>query len=187
MADAEFLLLGDALWLDLVNTATTPPDWHDGLPDPAALHRWSKAVRVEAASGTGAFADALALRHKLLALAEALAAGRGPTPAAVESLNRVLGAVEGREALVRVSGSWRVRFQAARSPGALEAVAQSAAASLSHPLLVIRRCANPECRLFFGDESPNHSRRWCSPTRCGRRGRVERRRTSRPTPLITEG
>jgi predicted RNA-binding Zn ribbon-like protein len=187
VADAEFLLLGDALWLDFVNTAAVPPDLHEGLPDPAALHRWTKAVRVEAPPRASVHADALVFRHKLLALAEALAAGRGPTPTAIESLNRVLSALEGREALIRVGGSWRVRFQPGRPPGALEAVARSAAESLSHTLLVIRRCANPECQLFFGDESPNHSRRWCSPARCGQRGRVERRRTSRPTPLITEG
>ncbi|HXI19457.1 MAG TPA: CGNR zinc finger domain-containing protein, partial [Gemmatimonadales bacterium] len=58
---------------------------------------------------------------------------------------------------------------------------------LANPLVTVRRCANPECGLFIADESPTQSRRWCSRARCGQLGRIERRRRSRPTPLIAEG
>lgn len=186
MADAEFLLLGDALWLDLVNTAHTPPGGRDTLPDPAAWHRWTKAVRVEPPADRGGYAEAVAFRGRLVELARALREGRSPPPATVEAINGRLAALDGREQLVRIGGSWRLRFQPARTPTALQAVARSAAETLANPVAMVRVCANPECGLVFVDDSPQQSRRWCSPSRCGHRGRVERRRTPRP-PIVAEG
>ncbi|MER7505014.1 CGNR zinc finger domain-containing protein [Nonomuraea pusilla] len=46
----------------------------------------------------------------------------------------------------------------------------------------VRRCANPECPLWFLDASKNGSRRWCSMEVCGNRAKVgrfnQRHRTS---------
>jgi predicted RNA-binding Zn ribbon-like protein len=55
----------------------------------------------------------------------------------------------------------------------LRAVAEAAANLLcdADPALV-RRCGNPECVLFFYDESRNHRRRWCSMELCGNRLKV---------------
>lgn len=183
MADAEFLLLGDALWLEFVNTAGGP---RDTLPDPGAYHRWTKAVRVESPGDAEGFAEALALRGRLSGLAAALTEKRAPPPSSVEAINRLLVALEGREQLVRIGGRWRLRFGTARPPTAVQAVAQSAAQTLANPLAAVRRCANPECGLFFADDSASQSRRWCSRNRCGQRGRVERRRSNRITPVVAE-
>lgn len=38
----------------------------------------------------------------------------------------------------------------------------------------VRRCANPECVLWFLDVSKNGSRRWCSMEVCGNRAKVGR-------------
>ena len=47
MSDPEFILLGDAVWIDFINTAHgRQPDSPDGLADPAAYHRWSKAEKL---------------------------------------------------------------------------------------------------------------------------------------------
>ncbi|HXG45250.1 MAG TPA: CGNR zinc finger domain-containing protein [Gemmatimonadales bacterium] len=185
MADPEFLLLGDALWLDFVNTAALPG--RDLLPDAAALLRWTKAVKVAPVAGPADFETALDLRTRLAALAAALEAGRSAPPSAIEAINGFLAGREGREQLVRIGGRWRIRFAPHRAATAFEAIAGSAARTLAHPVAVVRRCAAPDCGLFFVDESPTQSRRWCS-RRCGQRGRVERRRVSpRLTPLVTEG
>jgi len=187
MADPEFLLLGDALWLDFVNTAATPPGPSDTLTDPAAWLRWTKAVQVEAESSQKAFSQALEFRGRLVALARALDQGRGPAPSVIEAVNTRLKALEGREQLVRIGGSWRLRFAPGRPPSALEAIAQSAAQLLADPLILTRQCANPDCGLYFADDTLNQSRRWCSRTLCGQRGRIERRRGTRITPIVAEG
>lgn len=187
MADPDFLLLGDALWLDFVNTAATAPGLSEALPDPGAWLRWTKAVRVESPTSAQAYEDALRFRTRLLALARSLDQGQAPPPSMIETINVRVAALEGRQQLVRVSGSWRMRFAPGRPPTALEAIAGSAAGTLSNPLAMVRQCTNPECGLYFVDESPNQSRRWCSRSRCGLRGGFERRRRSRPTPLVGEG
>lgn len=183
MSDAEFLLLGDALWLEFVNTAGAG---RDALPDPSAYHRWTKAVRVESAGDADAFGEAVAMRGRLGRLAAALTEKRAPPPSSVEAINRLLVALEGREQLVRIGGRWRLRFGTARPPSALQAVAHSAAQTLANPLAVVRRCASPECGLYFVDDSSNQSRRWCSRNRCGQRGRIERRRSNRITPIVAD-
>jgi len=50
----------------------------------------------------------------------------------------------------------------------------------------LRKCANPECVLFFYDTTKNHRRQWCSGALCGNRHKVaafrERRRQQKPSP-----
>jgi predicted RNA-binding Zn ribbon-like protein len=186
MPDAEFLLLGHALWLEFVNTAEAVGR-PDRLVDAAAYLRWTKAVRVEAPTAASAFDETRRFRDQLLTLARALDGSGRPAPTAIAAINGRLAALEGREQLVRIGGSWRIRFALLRPPTALEAIARSAAETLANPLAIVRECANPECGLYLMDDSPNQNRRWCSPVRCGHRGRIERRRGTRPTPVVADG
>ncbi|HWA58425.1 MAG TPA: ABATE domain-containing protein [Gemmatimonadales bacterium] len=185
MSDAEFLLLGDALWLDFVNTQGAPGR-AEALADPQAYLRWTKALRLEAPETAVAFAEALRFRDQLTRLAQALEAGRTPPAGAIEAINTRLAARPGAERLVRVGGAWRVRYAPDRAPTAVEAIARSAAETLATPVAVVRSCANPACGLFLLDETSNQSRRWCSGTRCGKLGRTERRRRTRLTPIVNE-
>jgi predicted RNA-binding Zn ribbon-like protein len=174
---SEFTLLGDALWLDFVNTArgrtTFPPDL---LPDEAAMVRWALAQSLHTNGDSALLVDVLRLRERLTLLAEALDGGSQPPAGSIAAINEQLARGDGCHQLTRVGGEWQVRFAPARRPGVLEAIAQSAASSLADPLLFVRRCAGESCSLFFADSSPNQSRRWCSATVCGREVRVERRR-----------
>jgi predicted RNA-binding Zn ribbon-like protein len=185
VSDPEFLLLGDALWLEFVNTQPGP-NRRDALPDPQAWLRWTKALRVEPPANAAAWDDARQFRERLGRLAESLAARRNPAPAAVEAVNQRLAGLPGREQLVRVGGSWQVRYVPGRPPGALEAIARSAAETLAAPTAVVRLCANPACGLYLLDTSTGQGRRWCSPRRCGASGRPERRRRSRLTPILSD-
>ena len=72
----------------------------------------------------------------------------------------------------RVAASLHSDAAVSPAPGC----AQSAAATLASPLLYVRRCAGEGCSLFFTDDSPTQSRRWCSMAVCGREVRIERRR-----------
>ena len=177
MTEPEFTLLGDALWLDFINTARgrgpAPPDL---LTDEAALLRWSAAQSIDLNGGPPLLSVALQLRERLTALAEALHAGLQPPTASIAAINEQLAQEGGCHQLTRISGEWQLRFAPGRRPQILQAIAQSAAATLSDSLRFVRRCAGEGCSLFFSDDSPNQSRRWCNVAICGREIKVERRR-----------
>jgi predicted RNA-binding Zn ribbon-like protein len=177
MPDPEFILLGDACWLDFVNTrrgrCAEPLDL---LPDPAAYHRWTRAQKLVSDVEETAFADVLAFRRQLNGLADALSIGRQAPGSAVAAINAVLAKQPGHEQLVRTSGRWSIRLAPGRPLRALEVVARSAAATLADSSRTVRRCAAEPCTLVFLDSSTTQSRRWCSPAACGGRGRIERRR-----------
>lgn len=180
MADPEFILLGDAIWIDFVNTArgreADPPDL---LPDPAAYHRWAKAQKLPSDAHLVPWDEVLALRTHLLAVAEAAADDHQPPASAIQELNRRLGRADGHHQLTRVGGSWHLAFTPNAAPAALEAVAGSAARTLADAEARIRRCRATPCSLYFVDRSPGHSRTWCSADAPLHSGRVERRRAVR--------
>jgi len=184
MADPEFLLLGDALWIDFINTAATPPELTDRLPDLAAYLRWTKAAKLAAPGGTADLDTALLFRSRLIDLATCLDTGLPPPPSAIALLNGFLADVAGREQLVRVGGHWRLRFTPGRAPNALEAIAASTALSLSQPVVSVRRCPSPTCQVFLLDEGPATAQPWCR-RGCGV-GRTERRRRTPITPIVSE-
>jgi predicted RNA-binding Zn ribbon-like protein len=178
MVESEFTILGDAVWLDLVNTARgrvpSPPDL---LSDQAALDRWAMAQRLDGLNGQEpVLEEVLKLRHHLSVLAEALHSGLQPPSSAIVALNEQLAQNGGIHQLTRVAGEWQLRFAPNRRPTMLEIIAQSAAGCLADPLLVVRRCAGESCSLFFTDDSPSQGRRWCNAAVCGRQMKVERRR-----------
>lgn len=177
MAPVAFILLGDALWLDFVNSArgriVPPPDC---LPDADAWTRWSALQHLDRAGDPVPLAQVLEFRARLTELADALTDGRVPSSRVIAALNQQLGLGAGRQQLTRVSGDWRLRFDPARPPLALEAIARSAATTLADTRVAVRRCGAESCSLFFADDSPTGSRRWCDGEVCGRHGRIERRR-----------
>ncbi|MGH7508462.1 MAG: CGNR zinc finger domain-containing protein [Gemmatimonadales bacterium] len=178
MPASEFTLLGDAVWLDFVNTArgriASPPDL---LPNGAAFTRWVASQSLDSINGDHPPIDeVLRFRERLSALAEALHASLQPPAGSVSAINEHLSRSGGIHQLTRVSGEWQLRFAPSRRLGVLEAIAHSAAACLADPLLFVRRCAGDNCSLFFTDDSPNQGRRWCNADVCGRQVKVERRR-----------
>jgi predicted RNA-binding Zn ribbon-like protein len=178
MPESEFTLLGDAVWLDFVNTARgrvpSPPDL---LLADGALGRWARTQSLDWEAGNGLSLDeVLQFRVRLTALAEALHSDLQPPAGSIAAINEQLSRNGGSHQLTRVSGEWQLRFAPVRRPNLLEAIAHSAAAGLADPLLFVRRCGGESCSLFFTDNSPSQSRRWCSASVCGRQVKVERRR-----------
>lgn len=177
MASDGFILLGDALWLDFVNTArgrtALAPDL---LSDSDAFTAWCDLQHLDGHGDSAPFATVLALRDRLSELAQALHDLRQPSAGAIAALNEQLARSSGSHQLTRIGGEWRLRFAPARPLGPLEAVARSAAATLSDSAIVVRQCASDECTLYFTDDSPTGSRRWCDSAVCGGNVWVERRR-----------
>ena len=175
MSEVEFILLGDALWLDFVNTArgrTAPPP--DRLADAAAYDRWTSALQLR--PDDRSLPEALRVRAALTDLAESLAAGQPAPASAIAQLNELLRGRSGSEQLTRVGGAWQIQFAADHASPALVAIARSAAATLADPLLIVRQCAGADCSVFFSDDSITQGRFCCSRDSCGGTARIERRR-----------
>jgi predicted RNA-binding Zn ribbon-like protein len=173
----EFILLGDALWLDFVNSALgrslSPPDL---LPDPAAFARWTRLHRLDTAAGPSPFPRVVELRARLTELAELLHERRQPPPSLIAVLNEQLARSTGTQQLIRVGGDWHLRFTPERPLAPLEAIARSAAATLADGRIAVRHCAGEACSLFFTDDAQDERRLWCDADFCGRHAHVERRR-----------
>lgn len=176
MGDPEFLLLGDAVWLDFVNTARVRGRGSDRMPDAAAYHRWTKACRLRSDADAVDHAIVRRFRARLIGLAEALAAAEPVPGAAVAMINQLLRGAGGHQQLTREAGAWRLHFAADQPPPGLVAIAHSAAAALADPALRVRQCAGRACTLFFSDTSLTQDRCWCADDACGSAGWVERRR-----------
>ncbi|MEZ4413437.1 MAG: CGNR zinc finger domain-containing protein [Gemmatimonadales bacterium] len=177
LSDPEFILLGDAVWIDFINTArgreADPPD---GLGDASAYHRWTKAEKLGSDAEDLPFEQVLAFRARLLTVAAALSVDRQPPAAAIHEINQVLSRTAGRQQLTRVGGAWHLGFAPLRTATALEAIAGSAAHTLSDPAVRVHRCRAEPCSLYFVDRSPDHGRTWCSAEPGVHAVRVDRRR-----------
>jgi predicted RNA-binding Zn ribbon-like protein len=179
MPNSEFIILGDALWIDFVNTARGTGPVLDRMSTMDGYRRWVQVVKLLPDDPQVPFEEVIDFRDRLTALAEAVSRLRQAPAMSIHAINAVLGQTTGYHQLTRVQGSWRKVFTPLRPPTALEAIGRSAAATLSDPTAIVRQCSGTACTLYFVDSSPNHSRRWCSSATCGKQMRVDRRRTAR--------
>jgi predicted RNA-binding Zn ribbon-like protein len=93
----------------------------------------------------------------------------------IEPVNEILRITEGHDELVGQDSVWKIEF-VAREGGLdwlLAAVARSGAEIIAEGARArLRLCANPNCGLFFYDNSRTRRRRWCSMAVCGNRSKV---------------
>lgn len=174
----RFLLLGEPIALDLVNTRIRRDGEDvDTLATCAALTAWLRAERARVAwAGAVTGADLVAvrgLRDAIDSLLRARRAGTQPAQSAIARINR---------ALASNATASRLRWTAsgpalapppacARRHALLHALASSAVELLTRaPTDRVRECAHPDCRLQFLALNPR--RRWCSSATCGNRARV---------------
>ena len=168
MAESEFILLGDAVWLDFVNTARgrvpAPPDL---LPDSAAIaalgpgpeSRLGERHRPVTGGGAGVSPSAWPSWPRRCT------PDLQPPPASIAAINQQL--ARRRRVPAADPGERRVAAPicpgpAAQSPGSHRPVRRGrpGGSAALHPAL--RR---ESCSLFFTDDSPNQSRRWCHAAR----------------------
>ena len=182
---SDFLLVGNLLWLDFVNTEPVRDGERvDLLPGFGALVGWLQAAAGLPADearqaarweGRAVLREALALRAALREGAERLAEGKPVTERTVSAINRVLASRPAYPELIREGKRWVTRERPlSTSPHhLLVPIAESAAWLLEHgdPSLV-RRCEGSSCVLLFYDTTRNGSRRWCSMEGCGSRAKA---------------
>ncbi len=171
-----FLFLGNALWLDFVNTEIAV----DGEPvdlvrSEADLRAWlvqSGVLGARELPEVTLLPRALELRTFLRTLADQFMQGTPISAEAAATLNSLLSSRRGTVQLFRRDDRWELLFYSenVRGADALFPVVQSIADLLSAgDWRLVRRCEGPKCILFFYDTSKNHKRRWCSMEGCGNR------------------
>jgi predicted RNA-binding Zn ribbon-like protein len=201
---SPFVFVGNHRALDFVNTAIAvegvPRDLLNGLDDltswlvgagaldsvsaRSALTRWGGRRR-----GTDVVEAARELRTALRRLADAWAAGKPAPRATVARVNELLARGSGTSRIVPApdgAGFAVERGLRLEQPeDLLVPIAEAAADLLCHadPGRV-RRCAHPQCVLYFLDGTKNGTRRWCDMRTCGNRTNAAayyRRRRAEPS------
>jgi predicted RNA-binding Zn ribbon-like protein len=185
---AVFLLLGEPLALDLVNTRVPLAMGGDLIATPERVVEWlqAEADRLPADALEAPDMTLLgALREALRALFEAALDGRAPfrVPLRMVSAASRAGAryldlewTADRGPTTRARPERRGRT----GPGSalLAEIARSGIELLGGPdREKLRRCEGPGCTLFFLATNPR--RRWCAPHLCGNRVRVARHKRRR--------
>ncbi|WP_437287427.1 CGNR zinc finger domain-containing protein [Sorangium sp. So ce406] len=187
---SRFLWLGNHRALDFLNTEHVQRgDRVDLLPDLRALVAWSEEAGFLEGATAGCVLDrwegsreaecaldrARQLRSALRALIERPRAQKAQGQGAIDVINRALRLDAGYTEVVRAGAGFtrRVHMQIDAPDQLLRPIAEAAASLLCDvdPALV-KRCANPDCVLYFHDGSRNHARRWCSMDLCGNRMKV---------------
>ena len=179
VVEQDFVILGDAIWVDFVNTARGTGPVLDRLRSMEAWKRWIQLEKLPHDEGVMELGEILEFRERLTVLAQSLARERQAPSVSIHAINAALAHTTGYHQLTRVRGTWRTVFTPVHPATTFDAIARSAATTLADPGAVLRQCSGLACTLYFVDITPNHSRRWCSSTTCGKQLRVERRRTAR--------
>jgi predicted RNA-binding Zn ribbon-like protein len=178
-----FLLLGEPLALDLVNTLVPPALGGDLLATPERVVEWLRAEADRLRPDTLEPPDVTslaALREALRALFHAALDGRAPFRVPLRTVSAASRAgARYLDLEWTAAGGPRTRARPERrggtAPGAelLAEIARSGIELLGGPgRKKLRRCDGPGCTLLFVATNPQ--RRWCAPHLCGNRVRVAR-------------
>lgn len=181
---APFLLLGEPLAIDLVNTLVPAAYGGDLAATPSQVRTWLLAEEDRLPAGViqaelPSLEELRRLREALRAVFHAMLEAAPPPRSALAKLNKASrAAAEYPHLDWSADGEPRVRLRST-APGTrpatavLGAIARSAIDVLSGPdRLGLRRCEGPGCSLLF--VARGRQRRWCSPFLCGNRVRVAR-------------
>lgn len=125
--------------------------------------------------GKDVFQQALEFRAVLLNMVERIVQEKPVKQPTIENINELLRHRLGYTQLTRLRSRFETRFhvESGSSIQLIVPLAESASDLLCHAdFSLIKKCANPDCILYFYDISKNHARRWCSMNICGNRMKV---------------
>jgi len=182
--------LGNRLCLDFANLSASPgelleqsPGW-DGLLDflefkdiisAQQTSHLRRLPQTDVKAATSLLRHSEELGRALRLIFKAMLTGQAPQPHWLEPVNRILRVTEGHDELLWDGNAWRLGF-VAREEGLdwfLAAIARSGAELIAEgPNDKLRQCSNPQCPMFFYDDSRTRRRRWCSMALCGNRAKV---------------
>lgn len=179
MSSPDFPFLGNALWVDFLNTqpAVRGGVTDELIEDPDAFRRWAVAAGEcnpddRFTPDQGDVEEALRLRAVLREGAENLLAGRAPPKTTIRAINERLIRSPVTTTLVERDSGWHLTpsFIAGSATALLGRIAADFAQTMvSGRPDRLRRCEHPSCVMLFIDTSKNGKRRWCSMETCGNR------------------
>ncbi|PRD57819.1 CGNR zinc finger domain-containing protein [Phyllobacterium myrsinacearum] len=178
-----FIFLGNALWLDFVNTQIIDGEFIDLIGKDGAFLQWAKTADLQddaadAATFNAALTEAQAFRAQLRAAADGLAAGTALNPAFITDINRRMAEHPVATVLETSGNGWVTSAKPVTSgpQSVLAEIASDFARFVTDEATNVRHCSNERCCIVFYDTSKNHTRRWCSMETCGNRAKAAGRR-----------
>ncbi len=188
--ESSFVFHANYLCLDFVNTQKVKNGQiTDSVSDLKKLLSWLVTAgvldkeeadrRMKDWDGTIVAEELLEQAHELRSiiriLAESLETQIPVESTIIDKINFIMQSCSGYEHIDASNGKFNRRFVChPKTPKCLlHPIVESVTELLckgNH--LLIRRCENPNCILYFYDTSKNHSRRWCSMSTCGNRVKV---------------
>lgn len=121
-----------------------------------------------------ALAGALQLREQLHSVFASVAAELDPDDTSLESVQEVGARGLAKLRLVRDGSGYRMHWSEPSFELPAEEAAVSALQLLTSPERDrVKQCPGPTCGWVFLDTTRNRSRRWCEPSECGNRSRVQ--------------
>lgn len=185
--ETKFIFEGNHPCIDFINTQIAVkgnildlledfPDFVDWLnqagmimPKEAkqTLKKWKNSREAE-----HILEQARRLRTVLRDMIARIVAGNPVPQSTVDEINKKLRGHVGYFQLRRIGTGFDNHFQSLsdHSTQFIVPIAESASDLLCNcDFLLIKKCENPACVLYFYDVSKNHARRWCSMNICGNR------------------
>jgi predicted RNA-binding Zn ribbon-like protein len=171
------------LWDDFLNS-----EWHDWrgsgrsedrLDKPGWLEQWLKDhhLSVTRPPDPEDVQALKSLRSLLQRMVKGFAAGKAPSYADIEELNKTMADGPVIRRLVENDGSYRMEQTAVRRdwPQVMADIAASFAQTLAEgDSSRIRICENPDCLWVYYDDTRNRSKRYCDDKMCGNLMKVRR-------------
>ncbi len=179
----SFIFLGNALWLDFVNTQIIDGELVDLIGGGDAFLQWARAADIPADErATHGFDTALTetrlFREQLRTAANDLAAGTALNPAFIADINRRMADHPVATVLENSGSGWTTRAKPVTEgpERVLADIASDFARFVATEGTNVRKCSNERCCIMFYDTSKNHTRRWCRMEACGNRAKAAGRR-----------
>ena len=184
-----FLFVGNHPCCDFINTELILDGRRTDLLEVCAdLVKWlirselisvGEGKEIEAKMGQAErerlLSEAKAFRTILREMADQIVARTAVPQSAIETINRLLSQRPGYPQLQRTKGRFGRHFYSTTQGSAqLLALLAEAAGDLlcTKDLILVKKCRNQGCILYFYDTTKNHTRQWCSMNLCGNRMKV---------------
>lgn len=178
------MLLGNRLCIDFANTSFCPinesgklnslEDWLffyeiTGVLDRSESQTLQKLAGKDVEVFTSLFERSMSFRNTIRSILTVLQ-NASPVPTRfIKETNEILKYYEGYYTIKQMDKVYLLEYEYSKQnpDRLLVPLAYSLSQLVTESDKIIRKCANPECGIFFHDVSPKKNRKWCSMELCG--------------------